>query len=354
MSASRTAAALALALMVCLAPLPALAGLRVVIVEGLGGEPGYSREFDAEARALAAAGRTLTSPANVHVLAGPSASRASVLAYFHALVHATGRDDRLIVYLVGHGSYDGRQYKFNLPGPDLTDRDIAGMLDALPMREQLVVATGSCSGALLGPLARPHRVLITATRNGDEKNATRFGDAFAAALISAEADSDKNGAISAREAYDYANRRVQDYFRRQILLASEHAVLQGDDGGLFTVAALRASGAAGGAAAPGAGAAAVGEGAVAGAPPALLRRREQLNASIAALEQRKGEMPPDQYSARLEQLLVQLAEVQQRIDRSRSAGQGSAGQGSAGQGGADPGGVGQGGVGAGGDAHAQP
>lgn len=290
-----------------------MAALRVLIVEGLGGEPVYTRQFDAQAQSIAAASRTLTSPADVHLLAGPGATRDAVLRYLHALARATRPDDQFILYLIGHGSYDGRQYKFNLPGPDLSDRDIAGMLDALPMREQLVVATGSSSGALLPVLARAHRVLITATRNGGEKNSTYFGASFAEALTSTEADSDKNQTISAREAYEYANRRVQDYFRRQTLLATEHAVLQGDDGGAFALASLRPAlagrPAAGGAAAPGS--------ARPGAhiPAALLQQRDALNRRIAALEQRKGTIPPGQYSTQLEQLLIQLAEVQQRIDR---------------------------------------
>lgn len=301
------------ALLATLAPACAMAALRVVIVEGLGGEPIYTNEFAIEARAIADASRTLTSPADVHLLAGPTATRNSVLHDLHSLARTTRPDDQFILYLIGHGSYDGRQYKFNVPGPDLSDHDIAGMLNALPMREQLVVATGSSSGALLPVLAAPHRVLITATRNGGEKNATHFGEAFAQALSSTEADSDKDQTISAREAYEYANRRVQDYFRRQTLLASEHAVLQGD-GGAFAIASLRPSLA--GRAAAGGEAAGSTSGPGAPIPPALLKKREALNRRVAALEQRKDSMPPARYSAQLEQLLIQLAEVQQRIDHS--------------------------------------
>lgn len=294
-------------------PLPAAAALRVVIVEGLGGAPVYTRQFDDEARALAAAGQTLTAPADVRVLAGPAATRQRILAYFQRLAGSLARDDRLILYLVGHGSYDGRQYKFNIAGPDLTDADIAAMLDALPAQRQLIVATGSASGALLGVLRRAHRVLITATRSGEEKNATQFGGAFADALSAAAADSNKDEAISAREAFDYATRQVQDYFHRQTLLASEHAVLQGEDGALFVVAALQAP--AGGYARAGAGAG-VSAGSGAGSADAALRRqRDALNARIGALEQRKGSLPDAQYQAQVQSLLLQLAQVQDRIDR---------------------------------------
>ncbi|MGH8207722.1 MAG: hypothetical protein ACRETK_13180, partial [Steroidobacteraceae bacterium] len=214
----------------------ASAALRVVVLEGLGGDAQYTLQFDTEARALAAAARRVAAPEDVRLLGGPNATRRVVLAYFHQLAGAMSRDDRLIVYLIGHGSYDGRQYKFNIPGPDLSDADLAMMLDALPAQRQLVVATGSASGALLVPLRKAERIVITATRNGDERNVTHFGAAFLAALTAPAADLDKDGSISAKEAFDYATRQVQDYFKHQVLLASEHAVLQGAGSELFTVA----------------------------------------------------------------------------------------------------------------------
>jgi hypothetical protein len=297
-----------------LMPRPAAAALHVVIIEGLGGEAAYADQFDEQVRALAKASRSLTEPANVRVFAGPAASRGAILAYFHALDGSLTRSDRLILYLVGHGSYDGREYRFNIPGPDLTGQDLAAVLNALPTPQQLVVATGSSSGALLDVLSRPGRLLITATRNGFEKNATRFGAALAEALGSSAADSDKNGAISAHEAFNYANRRVQDYYRAQTLLASEHAVLQGAEDARFTLATLAPTVAAG-----------EGAGSAAGAPAALLRQRAALNARIRALEQRKGAVPAAQYSSQLEQLLLQLAQLQERIDQAARGHAGAAG-----------------------------
>jgi hypothetical protein len=287
------------------------------VLEGLGGEAQYTQQFDTEAHALAAAARRVTTPEDVRLLAGSDVTRRVVLSYFHQLAGAMSRDDRLIVYLIGHGSYDGRHYKFNIPGPDLSDHDLAMMLNALPAQRQLIVATGSASGALLAPLRKSERIVITGTRNGDERNVTRFGAAFLAALTTPSADLDKDGTISAQEAFTFATRQVQDYFKREALLASEHAVLQGEGSGLFTVADLgpaaagpvTASASANGSDGVGAGAR------VGGAPPtALSRRREDLNVRIRALEQRKAALPPAQYAALLDPLLLELAEVQQRIN----------------------------------------
>jgi len=291
-----------------LAPLCASAALRVVVIEGLGGQADYTQEFDTEARALAAAARHITASGDVRRLAGPQATRTAVLSYFHRIGGAMSREDRLIVYLIGHGSFDGRQYKFNIPGPDLTDRDLATMLDALPAQRQLIVATGSASGALLAPLRNPGRILICGTRNGAERNVTHFAAAFTAALTAPAADLNKDGTISAAEAFAYATRRVQDYFKHQALLASEHAVLQGNGADLFMLSHLG-------------GAAADRPRAVSAAGPAtaLARRRDELNARIRALEQRKSALAPAQYAAQLDPLLLELAELQERIDQRSDA-----------------------------------
>ena len=312
----------ALALLLVALPLPSLAALHVMIVEGLGGEPQYTQQFDAQAQRIAAASRTLAAAADVRVLAGPQATRAAVLAALHSLAGRLTASDRVIVYLIGHGTFDGIAYKFNVPGPDLSDTDIATMLNALPASEQLVAVTGSASGALLLPLSHPGRVVITATRSGGEKTATHFGQEFALALSAAAADSNKDGMISAQEAFDLAQRAVQNYFQRETLLASEHAVIEGDGAKRFIVS--RASGGEAGESAgyssASAESGASGETAAARARPAnaLERERAALNARIAQLQARKDQMPSAQYEQQLEPLLLRLARLQQRIDQGQS------------------------------------
>lgn len=292
---------------------PAQAAVRVVIVEGLGGDPTYSRQFGEQAAALAQISRGLAPADDVWLWRGQDATRAHVLAGFQRLSSQLHADDQLILYLIGHGSFDGRQYKFNLPGPDLSDTDLARLLNALPTREQLIVATGSCSGALLTLLAAPHRLLLTATRNGEEKNVTRFGAALVSALRSGEADTDKDSRISLPEAYAFANRQVQDAYRRDTLLATEHAVLQGDGAASFVLASLGRSGQAQQAGQAGS------AGATGSVPAEWLRRRDTLNQRIRALEAKKATLGSDEYQRQLQTLLLQLAQLQQQIDQGDAA-----------------------------------
>ncbi len=68
--------------------------------------------------------------------------------------------------------------------------------------------------------------MITATKSGTEKNATVFARYWAEALRDPAADTDKNDAVSALEAFRYAQRKVTDSSTTQKRLATEHAVLE--------------------------------------------------------------------------------------------------------------------------------
>lgn len=274
----------------------ARAELYYVIVGGLGGNPEYEEAFSTHARKLGeAAERTLGGNARVTVLVGEAATREALRARLTALAGRAKQSDRVAVFLVGHGSYDGAQYKFNLPGPDIDGDELAELLGAIPARAQLVVNATSASGAVLDEWATGGRAVITATRSGAERNATRFGEYFAAALSADDADINKNGMITAQEAFDYTARRVADSYDVEGTLATEHPQIKGENLGSFEIARLEP---------------------ISAETPELAR----LNAERAALEERIAELRlrreelGDDYLPQLEALLVELARLQQRID----------------------------------------
>jgi tetratricopeptide (TPR) repeat protein len=277
----------------------AQAALQTVVCEGLGGETAYTEQFDAQVAAVKHAAATLGDTQPLQVLAGRACTREAFSGVMKQLARSLVAEDRVAVYLIGHGSFDGEEYRFNLPGPDITGRDLQSWLGAIAARDQLIVVSGSSSGALQELLKSPSRVVISATRSGGERNATRFGADFAAALTDAAADSDKNGSISAQEAFDFAQRRVKDYYEREVRIASEHAVLSGERAPRFTVARLAAGAVAGGPS--GSSAAAAG---VADSP-----ERQKLTDEIEALRLRKGELPEETYNEQLETLLLKLAAI---------------------------------------------
>jgi hypothetical protein len=278
---------------------PAQAELYYLIVGGLGGEPAYAEQFAKDTTALATVARRTTGDSRVTVLEGDAATREAVVKSLEALRTRAKAADSLVVILVGHGSYDGEAYKLNLPGPDIDGAELAKLLSAIPARSQLVVNTTSASGAVLESWTADGRTLITATRSGFERNATRFAQHFAAALAAGSADINKNGVITAQEAFDYASRRVADSFTNDGTLATEHPQIAGGAAARFTVARLASA-----APAPSTDPAVV----------ALTAERERLDSEIEALRARRESMPNEAYLAELQRLLVELADVQGKID----------------------------------------
>jgi hypothetical protein len=292
---------LSAALLVALgAAAPAHAELYYLIVGGLGGEPAYTEQFAKDTDALAAVARRTTAQSRVMVLKGEAATREAVVNSFASLKTRTKAADSVVVMLVGHGSYDGELYKLNLPGPDIDGDELAKLLAAVPARSQLVVNATSASGSILEKWKADGRTLITATRSGFERNATRFAQHFAAALAAGSADINKNGAITAQEAFDYASRSVADSFEKDGALATEHPQIAGGAATRFTVARLASAPAEPVSTDP--------------AVAALVAEREKLDGEIEALRGRRESMANDAYLAELQRLLVQLADVQGKID----------------------------------------
>ena len=280
---------------------PAHAELYYLIVGGLGGEATYTEQFAKDTEALATVARRTTSQNRVIVLKGEGATREALTNALESLRTRAKAADNVVVMLVGHGSYDGELYKINLPGPDMDGDEFAKLLSAVPAKSQLVVNTTSASGAVLEKWAHDGRTLITATRSGFERNATRFAQYFAAALAAGSADINKNGAITAQEAFDYASRSVADSFTKDGALATEHPQIAGGAAARFTVARL----------------ASAGQPEPVSTNPevaALVAQREKLDSDIEDLRGQRESMASDAYLAELQKLLVQLAEVQGKID----------------------------------------
>jgi len=279
-------------------PAAALAEMHVVVIEGLGGEPRYTEQFGEQVAAIKSAALGLTGNERIRVFRADEVSRDEVLQFFDKLKTGISGSDQIALYLIGHGSYDDHEYKFNIRGPDLTGEDIAGMLNSLPSSSQLLVNTSSASGALADLAGNDNRTLILATRSGVERHATRFGHYFAAALSDPTADIDKNRIVSAAEAFSFAERQVDDYFERHGLLATEHPRMEGDRADRFSVARL-------GSVRPSTDDSVLGD---------LIAERDALNAKIEALRLEQDRMTPQDYRSQLLQNMIGLAETEEAIE----------------------------------------
>ena len=300
--------------MVCALALPAYAATYYVVAAGLGGEPDYEQRFAAAAKDLDRIFKGAGSNAHVYTLTGAQATAAQLMQTMEEVARHAQADDDFALILIGHGSFDGAEYKFNLVGPDVTAAQIAALCDRISARRQLIVDTTSASGGALAALERPGRAVIAATKSGTEKNATVFARYWVEALEDSAADTDKTDSISALEAFLYANRKTAAFYDSQKRLATEHAVFndtgRGDpvrepgngQGQLlsgFTLLRLGTSQ----------------QAANDPAKRALLDRKDELEQKIDTLKYQKAAMEPEDYKKQLTDALVELAKVQEELDK---------------------------------------
>lgn len=138
----------------------------------------------------------------------------------------------LWLVLIGHGTFDGREARFNLRGSDLTAPQLAEWLK--PVKAPLaIIQTASASAPFLKALAGPNRVLISATKSADEVFYTRFGEFFAEAISSEkEADLDRDDQVSLLESFLWSSKRVARFFETEERLATEHALIEDNGDGV--------------------------------------------------------------------------------------------------------------------------
>jgi hypothetical protein len=295
---------------------PANASPYYVTVAGLGGEPDYEQRFTALAKELDKIFKAAASDARVYTMTGSDSTKARLTDTLNQIARDAKPEDEFTLILIGHGSYDGEEYKFNLPGPDISAEELAVLCDRIPSKRQLIVNTTSASGGSISALQKAGRIVIAATKTGTEKNATVFARYWVEALGDASADVDKNEAVSALEAFQYADRKTAAFYESQKRLATEHAVIE-DTGKKEAVRAVSTDN---------------GEGALAAsfvllrlgatqraandpAKRALLEKREELERKIDLLKYQKAAMPVEDYKRQLTDALLELAKTQEELDK---------------------------------------
>jgi hypothetical protein len=287
-----------------------------VTVAGLGGEPDYEQRFTALAKDLDKLFKAAANDAHVYTFTGSDSTKAKLTDTLGQIAREAKPDDEFTLILIGHGSYDGEQYKFNLPGPDISGEDLAILCDRIPAKRQLIVNTTSASGGSIGALQRAGRVVIAATKTGTEKNATVFARYWVDALGDTSADTDKNESITALEAFVYADRKTAGFYESQKRLATEHPVFE--DTGKKEAVRVASTESGEGQLAASFTILRIGSAQKAANDPAkraLLDKKEELERKIDLLKYQKAAMAAEDYKKQLADALVELARVQGDLDK---------------------------------------
>ena len=289
-----------------------------LIVSGATGGQEYDTQYRRWTSDLS---RTLTDrmkidPARVTVLSDTSrvegaATAGNVRKAVAAIGQRMTRDDLLLVVLIGHGTFDGVDAKFNLAGPDLESAEWSALLRPLAGRV-VVVNTTAGSFPFLERLAGPRRVVITATDSMAQRFDTVFPEYFIRAFADEAADLDKNGRISIWEVFAAASGGVRRHYQQRGLLSTERALIDdngdgigkeasnpGDDGSVASRTYLDRT--------------------LPGAAPTddvllkLLQRKTTLEVEADDLRIRRTFLAPAEYAREFERIMIELARVSRDI-----------------------------------------
>ena len=145
-----------------------------------------------------------------------------------AAAMAVETTEPLWIVFIGHGTFDGRTASLNLNGPDISAQHLAEVLR--PAKRPIAfIACASCSSPFINALSAPDRIVISATKDGNQQQYSRFGDAISQAISGLDADINRDGQTSLLEAWLFASRRTAEFYATAGRRATEHALL--DDNG---------------------------------------------------------------------------------------------------------------------------
>ena len=287
----------------------------LIVVIGAPGTEEYGKAFQSAAAAWEATGKQ--GKAAITVI-GKEETGTLDLKTLEATITESGGEGSLPLWVVllGHGTFDGREAKFNLRGKDLGAGQLAEWLKEFK-RPVAIVNCSASSAPFIKKLAAPGRVVMTATKAGSEDSYARFGEHLAGSIHSSDADLDRDGATSLLEAFLAASKGVEEFYEKEGRIMTEHALVDDNGDGFGTPATwfrgvravkkakddakldgLRAH-----------------QFHLVPSPadlalsPEIRQRRDALEAELFALREKKGTMEEEAYFQELEKLARELAQL---------------------------------------------
>lgn len=306
----------------------------VLILSGSGGESFYSRTFEDWSERLKSflvreaeiASTNLVQLSDQATTPSLQPTLENIESTITTMREQVRPEDELLVFMIGHGSYIAGESRFNVPGPDLTAERLKKLLAPVDVSRLVVVNSTASSAGHINALSADGRIIVTATKSVNERNATQFMESFLQGLEDGSADRNRDGRISLLEAARQAAHLNRDWFESQGYLVTEHPLIDDNGDGLGTRLIPEEEGG------PAAAEYVAGEGvaldgALAGryflkdfsfppeVPDALAQRYIDTLDRVEALKSEKAAYDADAYRAKLEPLLIEAARTHRQIRR---------------------------------------
>ena len=288
----------------------------VLLVVGLEGEDEYREVFEKSVENWVEA----CEKAGVSCEKIDRSSKPSPKAKLENRLAQVGSNE-LWVVLIGHGTFDGREAKFNVAGDDFSAREFGEWCREIT-GNLVVINFSSASSPFLSELAGENRTVITATKSANEIFYARFGEYFSEAIPGIEnADLDNDEQVSLLEAFLHASARVKEFYGNEGRLATEHALIDDNGDGLGTRSEWFEGTSAVRVARDGAepdGLRAMQQVLVMNDleknfPPELRDQRDKLEREVRLLRRKKQDLDEEEYYKDLENYLRQLALIYEKV-----------------------------------------
>lgn len=145
---------------------------------------------------------------------------------------ATSRpSDRFIFYYVGQANIVVEKLRLNLPGTDITHGQLATWIKGIKASSMFIVLDCPGAGMAVKALAGKNRIIIGACTD-EERYSTQFSKFFVPALADLQSDADRDGKVSVLEAFTFAAKQLDDWYRSHKLLQTETPILEDNADGV--------------------------------------------------------------------------------------------------------------------------
>jgi hypothetical protein len=230
----------------CVTSSVTLAGPKIWIFNG---DPGDEKHHEKYQKSLADLTKSLTvnyriPPEAIRVFYGPRESgyegictKEVMLAELKKAAEAT-RDancDGVWIVIQGHSNSIPGGTLFNIPGPDISPREMAiALKDAAEDKPIVLFATTTASEPFIKALAAPGRIVIAANSKGDHETETDFPLALHAALAAKSTDANEDGFVTATEIFTACHAWIETMNTSKGYVIVEHSQMDGNGDGRGT------------------------------------------------------------------------------------------------------------------------